>query len=58
MQDQGSMSPEERERMNDICTKLQVEQDHDKFTQLMTELNNILECKEHRLEARDKHESE
>jgi hypothetical protein len=52
------MSPEERERMNDICTKLQVEQDHDKFTQLMTELNNILECKEHRLEARDKHESE
>jgi hypothetical protein len=52
------MSPEERERMNDICTKLQVEQDRGKFTQLMTELNNLLECKEQRLEAKDKRESE
>ena len=52
------MSPEERERMNDICTKLQVEQDHNKFTQLMAELNNLLEHKEHRLEEREKIKSE
>lgn len=52
------MSPEERERMHEICAKLQVEQDHIKFTQLMSELNNLLECKEHRLEERDKQKSE
>jgi hypothetical protein len=49
-----SMSPEERVRMNDICTRLQVEQDHNKFTQLMSELNNLLERKEHRLQESDK----
>ena len=48
------MTPEERERMYEICAKLQVEQDHNAFTRLMTELNNLLERKEHRLEQRDK----
>ena len=52
------MSPEERERMHEICVKLQVEQDHKKFTELMSELNNLLERKEHRLEERDKQKSE
>ena len=44
--------------MNDICAKLQVEQDHNKFTQLTIELNNLIEGKEHRLEERDKQKSE
>ena len=48
------MSPEERERMYDICAKLQVEQDHNAFSQLMTELNNLPEHKEHRLEEQRK----
>jgi hypothetical protein len=52
------MSPEERERMHEICDQLQVEQDHTKFTQLMSELNNLLARKEHRLEERDKQQSE
>ena len=51
------MRPEERERMHDICAKLQVEQDHNAFTLLMSELNNLLERKEHRLEERDKQKS-
>ena len=49
-----TMTPEERERMYEICAKLQVEQDHTAFTRLMTELNNLLERKEHRLEQKDK----
>ena len=48
------MTPEERGRMYEICAKLQVEQDHNTFTRLMTELNNLLERKEHRLQERDK----
>lgn len=45
------MTPEERERMNEICARLQVEQDHRKFGQLLAELNDLLERKVHRLEA-------
>lgn len=48
------MTPEERERMYEICSKLQVEQDSNTFTQLMTELNNLLERKEQRLQERGK----
>jgi len=46
--------PEERERMYEICAKLQVEQDHNTFTRLMTELNSLLERKEQRLQERGK----
>ena len=48
------MAPEERERMYEICAKLQLEQDHKRFTRLMTELNNLIQRKEQRLQERDK----
>ncbi len=47
------MTPEERERMNRLCAQIQVEQDHNKFTQLIAELNSLFETKERRLDERD-----
>jgi hypothetical protein len=47
------MSPEERERVHKICAQVQVEQDRQRFTELITELNRILERKEQRLEERE-----
>ena len=44
------MTPEERERMNRLCAQIQVEQDHNKFTQLIAELNSLFETKERRLD--------
>lgn len=45
-----TMTSEERERMNELCQKIAVEQDHDRFVRLLRELNSLLERKEHRLE--------
>jgi hypothetical protein len=39
------MDDEQRERMNEICAKLQVEQDQHRFTELLKQLNNLLERK-------------
>lgn len=44
------MTPEERERMASICQRIAVEQDRNKFTQLVKELNDLLSLKDHRLE--------
>ena len=52
------MSPEERKRIDELCAKVQVEQDRDKFDQLVTELENLLERTEHRLKERGKHNGE
>ena len=52
------MTPEERERMNELCAQMQVEQDRWKFGQLLAELNNLLERKENRLEPRPNVEQE
>lgn len=43
------MSPEERERMHALCARIEIEKDHDKFTKLVQELNDLLESKENRL---------
>jgi hypothetical protein len=43
------MSPEEREQMNRLCARIQREQDHRVFTNLVEELNELLERKEKRL---------
>ena len=40
------MPPEERERMNSLCKQIQDEKDHEKFNQLVRELNNLLHRKE------------
>jgi hypothetical protein len=52
------MNPDERERVNKICTQVQVEQDRQRFTELITELNRILERKEQRLEETEKQQTE
>jgi hypothetical protein len=44
------VTPEQRERMNELCRQIQVEQDQKKFIALVQELNDLLEQKEHRLE--------
>ena len=45
------MTPDERERMHILCERIAKEQDHSKFVKLVQELNDLLENKEHRLEA-------
>jgi len=44
------MTPDERERMNDLCQHIAKEQDHDKFVKLVQELNDLLDHKEQRLD--------
>jgi hypothetical protein len=44
------MKPDERERMYQLCQLIEVEKDHARFLELIRELNELLERKEHRLE--------
>jgi hypothetical protein len=44
------MTPEERERMHVLCERIAKEQKHDKFVELVQELNDLLDHKEQRLE--------
>ncbi len=48
------MTPDERERMSVLCQRIATEQDRDKFTQLVRELNDLLSAKDHRLEDKEK----
>jgi len=43
------MTPEERQRMYQLCAMIETENDHHRFLQLIEELNELLERKEHRL---------
>ena len=43
------MTPAERQRMQTLCEQIATEKDHTKFVQLVQELNDLLEHKEHRL---------
>ena len=43
------MTPEERERMNQICRRVQEEKDPEIFDQLVRELNDLLETKHERI---------
>jgi hypothetical protein len=45
-----AMTPEERERMQFLCDRIAKEKDHNEFSKLVQELNDLLERKEHRLE--------
>jgi hypothetical protein len=47
------MTPEEREQMNRLCERIQMEQDHQQFTKLVTQLNELLSRKERRLDIAD-----
>lgn len=42
------MTPEERQRMNQLCAQIQDEKDPSKFSALVEELNELLEKKERR----------
>ena len=48
------MTPDERERMELLCQRIATEQDRDKFTQLVRELNDLLSAKDHRLGDKQK----
>jgi hypothetical protein len=43
------MTPEERKRMNWLCTQIQEERDPKRFDQLITELNELLAARESRI---------
>ena len=51
------MTPEEREEMDQLCRQIKDEKDHDKFIRLVTQLNDLLERKESRLEHAQKPDS-
>ena len=44
------MKPDERERMYQLCELIENEKDHARFLELIRELNELLQRKEHRLE--------
>jgi len=48
------MTPDEREQMHNLCERIAVEQDHEKFTELIEALSKLLAGKDHRLEEREK----
>ncbi len=43
------MTPEEKERMNELCRQIQVEKDPQKFTELVSQLSALLDRKSERL---------
>lgn len=43
------VTPDERERMAILCERIATEQDRQKFTQLVDELNELLDRKDERL---------
>lgn len=47
------MTPDERERMAILCERIAKEQDRDKFTALVRELNDLLEAKNRRLAPKE-----
>ena len=43
------MTPEERERMNELCRQIQTEKNPEIFDQLVRELNDLIEIKHERI---------
>jgi hypothetical protein len=48
------MTPDERERMAILCERIATEKDHDKFTVLVKQFNDLLRDKERRLQSEKK----
>jgi len=48
------MTPEEKSELDVLCQRIQEEHDRDKFTELVTQLNDLLERKEKRLEQSER----
>jgi hypothetical protein len=45
------VTPDERERMTALCKRIAQEKDHQKFTELLQALNELLDGKEQRLQV-------
>ena len=43
------MTAEEREKMNELCTRIQTEKDPETFDHLVKELNDLIEIKHERI---------
>lgn len=43
------MTPDEHEKMNELCTRISTEQDPQTFDRLVKELNDLLEVKHERI---------
>jgi|HubBroStandDraft_5_1064220.scaffolds.fasta_scaffold262883_2 hypothetical protein len=48
------MTPEEKEMMHTLCQRIEVEKDSKTFDELVFQLNELLEKKEHRLKPEQK----
>jgi hypothetical protein len=48
------MTPEEREKMNELCKQIQIEKNPQVFDQLVQELNELLEVKHERIHPEHK----
>ncbi len=46
------MTNEEKQRMLELCGQISIEQDHAKMIELVRELNELIACKEKRLEGK------
>jgi hypothetical protein len=49
-----NMTPDERERMAILCERIATEKDHDRFTALVKQLDDLLRDKERRLKSEKK----
>lgn len=43
------MTPDEREKMNELCIRIQTEKNPELFDQLVRELNDLIEIKHERI---------
>jgi hypothetical protein len=48
------MTPEERSRFDELCKKVQIEQDRETFDQYVRELNDLLDSEERRFKEEAK----
>jgi hypothetical protein len=46
----GAMTPDEVVRMKELCEQIEIEEDHSRFSQLIAELNELLERKNKRFD--------
>jgi len=50
------LSPEEREKMNELCNRIQTEKNPEIFDNLVRELNDLIEIKHERIHPEHKPE--
>jgi hypothetical protein len=50
----GRMTPEERDKMNELCEQIQIEKNPEIFDQLVRELDDLLEIRHQRIHPEHK----